>query len=329
MAALPLANQVRQVYVVSSLKAQGTPSALGELAVKKEMAQYLYFQHYGHGGLTSSDRIAIPLIRSITHTSAGVMQDILHTHIITVGTIPEDFAGKTLRIKVLVHEFVGQGANDYTYRFGLYRVKAGDDAAAVAKGLAADLQGSLGLVKGADASNIDNYKEKFCTVTVNGAVITVSEVDQSVNWEMGRFPVSQSPVEVFVEGVTTDDGVYDSTWATVTPNASAITVNNVGKKMADLEWFAHGFRGDKVRNVGYPYTLNTKYQVDPTNNNYACIDIHYAYQGKGISAQFSEKEITLIVPADNTSILRAITGTVGDTVIAAPDTFISINAPDE
>lgn len=320
MAALPLANQVRQVYVVSSLKASGTPSALGELAVKRELAQYLYFQHYGHGGLTSSDRIAIPLIRSITQTPAERMQDTLHTHTIKVGTIPEDFAGKTLRIKVLVHEFVGQGANDYTYRFGLYRVKAGDNAAAVAAGLAADLQGSLGLVKGADASNIDNYKEKFCTVTVNGAVITVSEVDQSVNWEMGRFPVSQSPVEVFVEGVTTDDGVYDSTWAEVTPNASTITVNNVGKKMADLEWFAHGWRGDKVRSVGYPYTLNTKYQVDPTNNDYACIDIHYAYQGKGISAQFSEKEITLIVPTSATNgIMSAINTIVGNTIQPKPE----------
>lgn len=321
MAALPLANQVRQVYVVSSLKAEGTPSALGELAVKKEQANYLYFQHYGHGGLTSSDRIAIPLIRSITQTPAAKMQDTLHTHTITVGTIPVDFAGKTLRIKVLVHEFVGQGANDYTYRFGLYRVKAGDDAAAVAAGLAADLQGSLGLVKGADASNIDNYKEKFCTVTVNGAVITVSEVDQSVNWELGRFPVSQSPVEVFVEGVTTDDGVYDSTWATVTPNASEIKVNNVGKKMADLEWFAHGFRGDKVRGVGYPYAITTKYQVDATSNAYDCIDIHYAYQGKGISAQFSEKEITLIVPAGNTTIKAAIVALVGEKVIEAPETL--------
>lgn len=321
MAALPLANQVRQVYVVSSLKAEGTPSALGELAVKKEQANYLYFQHYGHGGLTSSDRIAIPLIRSITQTSAEKMQDTLHTHTITVGTIPEDFAGKTLRIKILIHEFVGQGANDYTYRFGLYRVRAGDDAAAVAAGLAADLQGSLGLVKGADASNIDNYKEKFCTVTVNGAVITVSEVDQSVNWELGRFPVSQSPVEVFVEGVTTDDGVYDSTWATVVANAAEIKVNNVGKKMADLEWFAHGFRGDKVRGAGYPYAITTKYQVDATSNAYDCIDIHYAYQGKGISAQFSEKEITLIVPADNTTIRAAIGALVGENVIEAPETI--------
>lgn len=321
MAALPLANQVRQVYVVSSLKAEGTPSALGELAVKKEQANYLYFQHYGHGGLTSSDRIAIPLIRSITQTPAAKMQDTLHTHTITVGTIPDDYAGKTLKIKVLIHEYVGQGANDYTYRFGLYRVKNGDTAATVAAKLAADLQGSVGLMKGADASNINNYKEKYFTVTVNAAVITISEVDQSANWELGRFPVSQSPVEVFIEGVTTNEGVYDSTWATVVANATEIKVNNVGKKMADLEWFAHGFRGDKVRGVGYPYAITTKYQVDATSNAYDCIDIHYAYQGKGISAQFSEKEITLIVPAGNTTIKAAIVALVGENVIEAPETL--------
>ena len=317
MAALPLANQVRQVYVVSSLKSSGTPSALGELAVKGETGKYLYFQHYGHGGLTASDRIAIPLIRSITQTAAADMKDKLKTHVVTVTTVS---AGQVYEIKVLVHNFVGQGANDYAYRFGMYKAKANDTAATIAAGLAADLQGSVGLEKGADASNINNYKEKLFTVTVSGAAITISEVDQSaIAWSEDRFPVSQAPVEVLLGGIVTDNEYMTYNWATIA-DGDPITVNNAGKKMAELEWFAHGFRGDKYRGIGYPYTATTKYQVDPTQN-YDCIDIHYAFQGKGISSQFSEKEITLIVPAGNTTIKAAITTLVGNNVIEAPETL--------
>ena len=315
MASLPLANQVRQVYVVSTLKASGLPAQLGDLAVKGETGKYIYFQHFGHGGLTASDKIDVENIRYIKQTPAADMNDSLKSHTITVSTV---VAGQVYEIKVLVRNYIGQGANDYTYRYGFYKAKTGDNAAAIAAGLAADLQASVGLEKGATASNINNYKEKLFTVTVSGAVITITEVEQY--WELPRFPVQQCPVEIFLNGIVTDDEYEDYEWATVA-EGSPVSLTNCGKKLAELEYFTHGWRGDIYRNFGYPYTVDTKYMVNPATE-YDVIDIHYFHRGQGISAQLSEKEVTLIVPKNNSTILAAIEELTGEEKIVAPEAYL-------
>lgn len=314
MPALPLANQVRQVYVVSTLKTDATPSQLGDLRVLGETGKFLYFQHFGHGGLTASDKIDVCNIRYIKHTDVDSMCDILKNHTVKVTEVS---AGQVYEIKVLVRNYIGQGANDTTTRFGLYKAKKTDDAAAIAAGLAADLQTSLGLESGADATNIANYKEPLMTVTVSGDTITISEVEQP--WELGRFPVSQCPLDIQLNGIVTDDEYMTYEWAEI-DEAEPTVIGNAGKKMADLEYFAHGWRGDMFRNVGWPRSINTKYMVDPTAD-YDVIDIHYFYQGTGVSSQQSEKEITLIVPNPNTSILTAIETIVGSNKIVAPEDY--------
>jgi hypothetical protein len=314
MPALPLANQVRQVYVASTLKTDATPSQLGDLRVLGEAGKFLYFQHFGHGGLTASDKIDVCNIRYIKQTAAADMRDKLKNHTVKVTEVS---AGQVYEIKVLVRNYIGQGVNDTTTRFGLYKAKKTDDAAAIAAGLAADLQTSLGLEAGADATNIANYKEPLMKVTVSGDTITISEVEQP--WELGRFPVSNCPLDIQLNGIVTDDEYMTYEWATIS-EAAATTLNNVGKKMADLEYFAHGWRGDLYRNVGWPRSINTKYMVDPSDD-YDVVDIHYFYQGTGVSSQQSEKEITLIVPADDASIIEAIQELMGTNKIVAPEDY--------
>ena len=315
MPALPLANQVRQVYVASTLKTNATPSQLGDLRVLGEARKFLYFQHFGHGGLTASDKIDVCNIRYVKATESNVMDDKLKNHTVKVTEVS---AGQVYEIKVLVRNYIGQGVNDTTTRFGLYKAKRTDDAAAIAAGLAADLQTSLGLEKGADPTNIANYKEPLMKVTVSGDTITISEVEQP--WELGRFPVSQCPLEIQLNGIVTDDEYMTYEWATI-GEAAPTLLDNVGKKMADLEYFAHGWRGDMYRNVGWPRSINTKYMVNPSQG-YDTIDIHYLYQGTGVSSQQSEKEITLIVQAgDAQDFMDAIEVIIGTTKIVAPEDY--------
>lgn len=314
MPALPLANQVRQVYVASTLKTNATPSQLGDLRVLGEAGKFLYFQHFGHGGLTASDKIDVCNIRYVKLTENDTMCDILKNHTVKVTEVS---AGQVYEIKVLVRNYIGQGVNDTTMRFGLYKAKKNDDAAAIAAGLAADLQASLGLEKGADATNVANYREPLMTVTVSGDTITISEVEQY--WELGRFPVSQCPLDIQLNGIVTDDEYMTYEWAEI-GEAEPTVIDNVGKKMADLEYFAHGWRGDMFRNVGWPRSINTKYMVDP-EDDYDVIDIHYFYQGTGISSQQSEKEITLIIPNGNKTILPAIEAIIGTNKIVAPEDY--------
>lgn len=314
MASLPLANQVRQVYVVSTLKSDATPSALGDLRVLGEAGKFLYFQHFGPGGLTASDRIEVQNIRYVKQTAAAEMNDKLKNYTVTVGTVS---VGQVYTLKVLVHNFVGQGVYDQTYRYGVYKAKTGDNAAAIAGGLAADLQTALGLDNSANASDISHYKEKLFTVTVSGAVITIGEIENY--WKLPKFPVSQSPVEIFLNGIVTDDEVEVFDWATIA-EGTPTTITNCGKKMAELEYFAHGWRGDFYRGMGYPYTTDTEYMVNPASQ-YDCIDIHYFFRGQGVSSQLSEKEISLIVPTGNTTILAAITTLLGTNKIVAPEAY--------
>ena len=56
-----------------------------------------------------------------------------------------------------------------------------------------------------------------------------------------------------------------------------------------------GERGDQYRNMGWPNVIPTKYLVDPSKE-YDVLNIHYFYQGDGISVQKSEKDIQIVVP---------------------------------
>lgn len=301
---LPLANQVRQIYVVSSL-ADAEPASLGQLQVCGVAGKYLYFKHFGQGGLTSSDKIDVNNIRYIKQTAGADLSDKLKTHVVTVQTA---VAGQVYEIKLRFLNYIGQGAQDFTYRIGTYRAKTSDAAADIAAGLAASLQATLGLEKGADATDPTKYKEPIATVTVSDAAITIKEVEQY--WELGKFSVAQMPIEVGLNGIVTDDNYFDYEWATIALGDPTDAANS-GKKIADLEYFCMGNRADQYRGMGWPRTAESKLMVDPTED-YDLIDIHYFFQGTGVSVQQSEKEITLVVPAENETILAAITALLAD-----------------
>lgn len=311
---LPLANQVRHLYVVSELVSDAVPSSLGQLAVKGEAGKSLWFQHYGQGGLTSSDKIDVDKIRYVKQTANALMNDSLKSHTIKVTKVS---AGQVYEVKLRFLNYIGQGAQDFTYRLGTYRAKSTDAAADIAAGLAASLQATLGLESGADATDINNYKEPIATVTVSDDTITVNEVEQY--WELGKFPVAQMPIEIGLNGVVIDDEYLDFEWATI-GEGSPIALTNAGKKIADLEYFCMGWRGDEYRKMGWPRNIDTKYMVNPATD-YDLIDIHYFFQGYGVSVQQSEKELTLVVPKNNSTVLAAIEAIVGEEKVTEPDEF--------
>jgi hypothetical protein len=73
-----------------------------------------------------------------------------------------------------------------------------------------------------------------------------------------------------------------------------------GKKVADMEYFSMGERGDIYRNAGWPNVTKTQYLVDPSLD-YDVYDIHYAYVGSNEAVQKSEKDITIAVPTSASS----------------------------
>ena len=172
--------------------------------------------------------------------------------------------------------------------------------------------------KDTGATNSTNpYYDGTSAVVSDIDSIRITEVEQP--WRLGV--MAQTPVYFTVQPVAVMVNSDERIWATVTESINGTIAN--GKKIADLEYFCMGERGDMYRNIAWPHNIPTTYLVDPTIK-YNVIDIHYAYVGNNEGVQKSEKTITLVVPkvgANNqtsnalaNSIITAINTATGLTI---------------
>ena len=278
-------SQVRQLYVVTGL-ANDVPTTEGNIQVKATAGnKELYFLHKGKGGLVHSDLIPVKLIRSLTQTAYAKMHTKLKSKTITISDTP--IVGKTYDIKLTFRNYIGMGDEDTTVRVAAKTVKSSMTNAQLATALKNALEANMA-------------GENLCSLSVASNVITVTEVEQP--WELGKFPVAVIPFEVTL-GTIVENGVTHNEWGTVAEGSTS-TANDAIKKLADLEWFCMGDRASQDRQGG-PYALESKMMIN-MGSTYDVINICYAFQGEGVSAQFSEKQLHLLVPAGNTTILAAI-----------------------
>lgn len=297
-------NQVRQLYVAKELK---TPHALatddaGAIAVINDNAKsHLYFEYKGADNLMRSDLIDIKNILYAKATDADDMAyDIKKATVVLDPTINSGapIAGQDYILRIAFRQYVGMSDEDQYFKYGMVHAYSGMTASVFYKTLAISLAKNFSrevtpLVKievKAATSSVEvtpTTKPDDLNDTYTG--VTITEVPQP--WRLGvmeQVPVhfTVQPTQVFVDG---DERI----WGTVT-NETAGTIDN-GKKIADLEYFCMGERGDIYRGIGFPHNIVTTYLVDPSVK-YNIIDIHYAYVGSNESVQKSEKTITLVVP---------------------------------
>lgn len=143
-------------------------------------------------------------------------------------------------------------------------------------------------------------KESDLTGTYTGVI--VKEVDQTPTWILGKISVKPVNFEVWSSTVTDDETSLEYNWGVVEYGNTTQAVNN-GTRIADMEYFYMGERGDIYRDVDSRNRMYTEYMVDPTQP-YSTLDIHYAFIDSNESVQKSEKDV-LIVSTDNT-ILEAV-----------------------
>ena len=143
------------------------------------------------------------------------------------------------------------------------------------------------------------------------AVLTITEKKQdvtAVNKLSRRIYFDVFPGTIYTGG-------DDVKWGTVTEVTGGLTTVGNGERLAALEWFCAGERGDQYRGMGYPNVIHTEYLVDPTAQ-YDIIEIHYAFTDTGVNSYRTEKEITIIAPYNasgaNTAAKHAkINGIIG------------------
>lgn len=140
------------------------------------------------------------------------------------------------------------------------------------------------------------------TVSGNDVVITANEP----KWRRGLMEARPNVFEItnltyedmYTSGLSSlplESNSRIKTWGTVTDTTNTAPFMEDGKKIADLEYFCMGERGDMYRGINWPNNIETAYMVDPSKV-YDVIDIHYYYQGEGINDDKSEKVITLVAP---------------------------------
>ena len=320
-------NQVRQLYVAKALKSPNViaTDAAGSIAVKSDTAKtHLYFEYMGAGGMTRSDLIDI---KNILHAKATDADDLAHELKAVTVTLDSNVnggnpvAGQDYILRIAFRQYVGMSEEDQYFKYGMVHAYAGMTASDFYKQLALSLAKNFSrevvpLIKievhskatkskgGFDSNGYmvvtpttkDNGKSDttnpyYATDTLVTDIdnIRITEVEQP--WRLGV--MAQTPVYFTVQPVAVMVNGDERIWATVTEGTNGTIAN--GKKIADLEYFCMGERGDIYRGVGFPNNIPTTYLVDPTVK-YNMIDIHYAYVGSNENVQKSEKTITLVVP---------------------------------
>ena len=321
-------NQVRQFYVATAFK---TPHVIesdtaGAIAVSNDTEKkHLYFEYKGADNRMRSDLIDIENILYAKATSADSMAYKMKSATIALdssvnGGAP--VAGQDYILRIAFKQYVGMSDEDQYFKYGMVHAYAGMTASDFYKKLALSLAKNFSrevvpLVKfiltdsGDEAVPVD-ATTKESSLTGSYKALVIGEVEQP--WRLGV--MEQNPVYFEVQPVPVTVNGDERIWGKVEDTEPAGIIAN-GKKIADLEYFCMGERGDIYRGVGYPNNIPTTYLVDPTVK-YNVIDIHYAYVGSNESVQKSEKTITLVVPKIGAK--NNVSNALANSIIAAINT---------
>ena len=322
-------NQVRQLYVAEALKSPNVAAtdAAGSIAVKSDTAKtHLYFEYMGAGGMTRSDLIDI---KNILYAKATDSDDLAHDLAKYKLTLDASInsgapvASQDYILRIAFRNYIGLSEEDQYFKYGMVHTYAGMTASdfyktlvlSLVKNFSREEEGLLkfyletggtnaGTVAGTPTEVTKDTKESTLTGTYTGIVI--EEAPQE--WILGV--MEQTPVNFTLQPGTITVSGDDRIWGTVKQVASTSSIPD-GRKIADLEYFYMGERGDVYRMVGFPNVIRTKYLVNP-DTKYNVIDIHYAYVGPNESVQKSEKDITIVVPkiGANNQASNALTNSI-------------------
>ena len=309
-------NQVRHLYVAKAVNSN--LQTTGDVKFGK-IEEEIYLKHVGAAGVTRSDLIKTSNIKSVTVTTAEKMARVLKQVKVTLDPAVnggKPVAGQDYILTVLLKQYIGLSDDDQFAKYGAVHAVTGMTASDFyvkmalslrdnfkrepAKSLTIHLATSSGMTELTDTTKAADLSDTYVGVVLKEAV---------QDWVLGVKAQKEVIFEVSGDKITYNlDEVEWAVCKDVTPTkdsaAPADLVTN-GKKIADLEYFCMGERGDQYRNIGWPNSIHTEYLVD-VSQNYNAIDIHYAYQGTCEDTQKSEKHLTIISTADLSEFLNSI-----------------------
>ena len=317
-------NQTRQFYV--GRKYNATVTNTGDIKPVKNN-DYIYFEYVGADKTPMrTDLIKVSNLIYTKKTPADKMARSLKTCKITLdGNINSGkiVAGQDYMVKINIRQYLGIDDGNTMTKYGIVHAVAGMSdskfyatlALSLAKNFSRDVTPLFSFHLKTSAGGVEEVKAntKLESLSADSYVgVIIKEVRQP--WSLGT--EAQVPVyfDVFVDTI-----VYNGeevTWGNVVNDVDTEKIGN-GTKIADMEYFYMGERGDIYRNVGWPNVIKTQYLVDP-ELEYDVFDIHYSYVGSNEAVQKSEKTITIAVPTaastEFTNALNTVLANTGFTV---------------
>lgn len=312
-------NQVRHIYVLGDTH---------KLTFKKD-SQGNLFGIYDKGAVTplKTDYINPKSVTHVALSDTNTMADHLKAVKLTFDdTTTHPISGQDYIVRINFRQFYGMSDEDIYQKYGAVHATAAMKAtpALFWKELAYSLVKNFSKTYAdylhfyVGTKQIAKAVKKGTTITLKDADgkeltptdgITIAEASQLGEWSLGKGIPSRVQFEVIPTQVYNNEDNGLISWGTVTEDKTVEALDEMkianGYKLAELEWFLMGERGDQYRQLYWPKNIETKYLVDATKEYYT-LDIHYAYQGSCEDIQKSEKDI-LIIAEDNAPLETILT----------------------
>lgn len=305
-------NQNRQFYVIKDVVTYtenagvrvtdtSDPGKVQVRVIDNGVEKEFYFLVMGADTVLKSDRIPVKNLIYAKALSAQAMVTPLKTLKVSLSEDVNDGApvvGQDYVLRINFRQFYGMSDQDQYFKDAAVHVtKSMKDAGTFYEKMVQALNLSFARELGATKDS-NPYLEFEVAEDSSGILITEKEQPWTLGTE-AQEPVifDVVPTTVYVDG---DEQVW-GTKEDLTPSKedAEVGTNAIGngKKIADLEWFCMGERGDQYRQIGWPNNIDTHYLVNP-NKEYDVLELHYAFTDEGISSYRSEKDITFVYPTD-------------------------------
>lgn len=310
-------NQTRFLYVATSASSVDNP--LGIVLAQTQTGEAYFKYKNVEGMLTRTDTFDPKKIKCLKLTQAAAMATPLQAIKITQNS--DDVALSTLSGKAVDLVVTINDAIDYDSRSSFVVSFVGNatntaNAAAFYNALAKEIVKAM--PKGDGYPKFDVYVAKSSSATkvtatssalASANCVVLAQLPQK--YVRGKLSGEPCPVNVTFQGDIPGWGKTDAAIKTVADINTALSVSlspatiSGTYKLADLEFFAAGEKGDYYRGFNYPNDYEFVPAIDLTKS-YDVVSIEYFWQGNVENVQKSPRLIQIAVPTTSSGVASAI-----------------------
>lgn len=294
-----------------------------EIVEKHAYSTFYFVAKNADGKIVRSDNINVGCVDYISKQTAAQLATPLMMHTITLNdgsmvdknggdaVALDDLKGNEITLNVVVRQFLDEDPRSSIGICATYKVPASATESDIYKNLA------LNIVKAVPSFAGDGSYPMFkvflgttevtkttLAADLSGTYTSIVLVEAAQKYRRGLISNSPFPFDVYFTCSDEDFMI----WGVDKVAKSNITGNDVigdGYKIADLEYFCIGERGDIYRMKNWPNNWEYTYQVDPTQT-YDMLTIQYHWKGHAENIQKSPKTIHVVGSAYNITLLYNI-----------------------